>query len=322
MISPNGARRAGFELAVAHDLFVHHFGSRTFAGNGIDAGKILDENAGRFAAKWGLRGTNGQRIALRPWKSESHADLNGGSNSRGEENLTQSRKAAKNANGPVSWSNGDLLGEAQRDDLALQFAASAPILNSPFSPLRLCVRSYSSSALDRATEPGERARVSLTMIVRDEENNLSHCLESVRGTFDEIVVVDTGSTDRTVEIARSFGAKVFEFEWVDSFAAARNEALSHATGDYAFWLDADDLVEPRELEKLRALLGRLRAGDHAAYVVALRAAIPARTVPAARLSSTTSGSFRCAMTFAGLIAFTNRFYRRCAGPTCRCSGQT
>jgi O-antigen biosynthesis protein len=50
------ARRAWFELAVAHDLFVHHFGSRTFAGNGIDAQKLLDENAGRFAAKWGLSG--------------------------------------------------------------------------------------------------------------------------------------------------------------------------------------------------------------------------------------------------------------------------
>ena len=48
------ARRAGFELAVAHDLFVHHFGSRTFAGNGVDAEKLLDENARRFAAKWGL----------------------------------------------------------------------------------------------------------------------------------------------------------------------------------------------------------------------------------------------------------------------------
>ena len=48
------ARRAGFELAVAHDLFVHHFGSRTFVGNGIDAEKLLDENARRFAAKWGL----------------------------------------------------------------------------------------------------------------------------------------------------------------------------------------------------------------------------------------------------------------------------
>jgi glycosyltransferase involved in cell wall biosynthesis len=96
------------------------------------------------------------------------------------------------------------------------------------------------------------------MIVRDEESNLPHCLESVRGVFDEIIVVDTGSKDRTIEIARSFGAKVFEFAWIDSFSAARNEALSHATGDYAFWLDADDVVEPREVEKLRALLGTLR----------------------------------------------------------------
>ena len=105
------------------------------------------------------------------------------------------------------------------------------------------------------------------MIVRDEEKNLSNCLESVRGIFDEIVVVDTGSTDRTVEIARSFGANVFDFVWVDSFSAARNEALSHATGDFAFWLDADDVVEPAEREKLRELLRRLRAGDQAAYVV-------------------------------------------------------
>ena len=63
------ARRAGFELAVAHDLFVHHFGSRTFAGNGIDAEKLLDENARRFADKWGLNGTNGRRVALQPWSS-------------------------------------------------------------------------------------------------------------------------------------------------------------------------------------------------------------------------------------------------------------
>ena len=61
------ARRAGFELAVAHDLFVHHFGSRTFAGNGIDAEGLLDDNARRFAAKWGLPGTNGRRVALRPF---------------------------------------------------------------------------------------------------------------------------------------------------------------------------------------------------------------------------------------------------------------
>jgi glycosyltransferase involved in cell wall biosynthesis len=86
----------------------------------------------------------------------------------------------------------------------------------------------------------------------------AHCLVSVRGVFDEIVVVDTGSTDRTVEIARSFGANVFLFVGDDDFAAARNEAPAHATGDYVFWLDADDVVEPDKREKLWALLGRLK----------------------------------------------------------------
>jgi glycosyltransferase involved in cell wall biosynthesis len=90
--------------------------------------------------------------------------------------------------------------------------------------------------------------------VKNEQENLQRCLASVEEVFDEIIVVDTGSTDRTKEIARELGAKVFDFEWVDSFAAARNEALSHATGDYAFWLDADDVVEPVERVKLLALL--------------------------------------------------------------------
>ena len=71
------------------------------------------------------------------------------------------------------------------------------------------------------------------MIVRDEQENLPHCLESVRGLFDEIVVVDTGSKDRTVEIARSFGAKVFHFTWIDDFAAARNVALKQRNSDIA-----------------------------------------------------------------------------------------
>ena len=96
----------------------------------------------------------------------------------------------------------------------------------------------------------------------------STCLESVRGLLDEIVVVDTGSKDRTVEIARSFGAKVFEFVWVDDFAAAHNAALARATGDYAFWLDADDVIDPPEREKLRVLLGQLRdGGAEQAFVV-------------------------------------------------------
>ena len=96
------------------------------------------------------------------------------------------------------------------------------------------------------------ATILLTMIVKDEEKNISAFLGSVHGLFDEIVVVDTGSTDRTREIAREFGARVFEFVWVDDFAAARNAALARATGDYAFWLDADDVIDPPEREKLQA----------------------------------------------------------------------
>ena len=73
------ARRAGFELAVAHDLFVHHFGSRTFLGNGIDIDGLLEENARRFAAKWGLAGGNNGRqvVALRPWKQPEEGVGNG-----------------------------------------------------------------------------------------------------------------------------------------------------------------------------------------------------------------------------------------------------
>ncbi len=63
------ARRAGFELAVAHDLFVHHYGSRTFVGNGVDAERVLDENARRFAAKWGDDVPQGRRVALRAWRN-------------------------------------------------------------------------------------------------------------------------------------------------------------------------------------------------------------------------------------------------------------
>ncbi len=112
-----------------------------------------------------------------------------------------------------------------------------------------------------SASPRLRARpciVSLTMIVRNEQENLPNALSSVAGLFDEIVVVDTGSTDRTAEIARQFGARVFDFVWVDDFAAARNAALARAMGDYAFWLDADDVIDPPQRAKLEALLDGLR----------------------------------------------------------------
>ena len=88
--------------------------------------------------------------------------------------------------------------------------------------------------------------ISLCMIVRNEEKVLGRCLACVQGFADEIIIVDTGSTDRTKEIAFSFTDKVYDFKWKDDFAAARNFAFSKGTGDYLFWLDADDVVRQEE----------------------------------------------------------------------------
>src|SRR5437667_7943437 len=82
--------------------------------------------------------------------------------------------------------------------------------------------------------------LSLTMIVRNEEATLAACLSSAADLVDEIVVVDTGSTDGTKEVAARFGARVFDFPWRDDFAAARNESLSHARGNWILWLDGDE----------------------------------------------------------------------------------
>jgi len=92
-----------------------------------------------------------------------------------------------------------------------------------------------------------RPRISLVMIVKNEERFLRNCLNSARELVDEIVIVDTGSTDHTLAIAQEFGAKIVRSEWTDDFAAARNISLEHATGDWALWLDADEEIPAESL---------------------------------------------------------------------------
>jgi glycosyltransferase involved in cell wall biosynthesis len=86
--------------------------------------------------------------------------------------------------------------------------------------------------------------VSACLIVRDEEPTLARCLESLTGLHDELVVVDTGSLDRTVEIAATFGARVERFEWRDDFAAARNHACDLARGAWIVMVDGDEILAP------------------------------------------------------------------------------
>jgi glycosyltransferase involved in cell wall biosynthesis len=109
-------------------------------------------------------------------------------------------------------------------------------------------------------------RLSLCMIVKNEEQYLEGCLQSVQGVVDEIIVVDTGSTDRTVEIAARFGAKILPFVWENDFSAARNESLRHATGEWILYLDADERLAEGQTQLLRSLIKNQNAG---AYMVTI-----------------------------------------------------
>lgn len=111
-----------------------------------------------------------------------------------------------------------------------------------------------------------KEQLSVCMIVKNEESCLANCLESIKSIASEIIIVDTGSTDNTIKIAKQFGAKIFHFEWIDDFSAARNFSLSQATQVWSLVLDADEIISKIDLEKLRILL----KGEQKAYVFSTR----------------------------------------------------
>jgi tetratricopeptide (TPR) repeat protein len=107
-----------------------------------------------------------------------------------------------------------------------------------------------------AARPAEGLTLSLCMIVKDEEEMLPRCLAAVRDAVDELVIVDTGSHDRTREIALEYGARLIDFEWTGSFSDARNVSFDAATGDWLMFLDADEVLVEGDGERLRALTGQ------------------------------------------------------------------
>lgn len=101
------------------------------------------------------------------------------------------------------------------------------------------------------------ATVSLCMIVKNEEKVLARCLDSAKAFADEIVIVDTGSTDRTKEIGRLYTDRIYDFTWQDDFSAARNYSFSLASMDYCMWMDADDVAPESARQQIRDLKERL-----------------------------------------------------------------
>ncbi|WP_404454409.1 sulfotransferase [Virgibacillus necropolis] len=97
-------------------------------------------------------------------------------------------------------------------------------------------------------------KISLCVITKNEENNIKKCLESAGDVLFEKIVVDTGSTDKTTEIAKKMGAKVYNFKWIDDFSAARNFAISKAKGDWILFLDADEHIELTQMNLLEKIV--------------------------------------------------------------------
>ncbi len=107
---------------------------------------------------------------------------------------------------------------------------------------------------EKPAEGQQKPLLSLSMIVKDEEDMLAGCLDSVKDIADEIVIVDTGSTDKTKEIAQQYGAKLYDFDWVDDFSAARNESLKRCAGEWILYMDADERLDKESAKDLRDFL--------------------------------------------------------------------
>ncbi|MDE3076948.1 MAG: glycosyltransferase family 2 protein, partial [Chloroflexota bacterium] len=138
-----------------------------------------------------------------------------------------------------------------------QLPAAAHQLPAAARQLPAAARQLPAAARQLSATRPRRPTISACLIVKNEEANLGRCLRSLKGKVDEVIVVDTGSTDGTVEIARQGGARVAYFPWCDDFSAARNESLKLAASDFIIWIDADEeLIEhkPGALAKLAASL--------------------------------------------------------------------
>jgi GT2 family glycosyltransferase/Flp pilus assembly protein TadD len=230
------AREAGVKLAVAPEVYIHHFGSRTFKGLGIETRPQLQKNFELFRDKWGTEATAGYRLP------EPTADA-----------PPSVLVPAEGAASPSVEPSAVVEARATGRDAAASPAHLVELVRDP----------------EAGTLP-----LSLCMIVKNEEARLGGCLDTAADLFPDVIITDTGSTDRTREIALRYGARVVDFPWCDSFAAARNASLRAARGRWVMWLDADDRLDQEARRKLRDLFSTL--GDEiGAYAMRVRSVMDA-----------------------------------------------
>ena len=198
--------------------------------------------------------------------------------------------------------------EGNLQEIARRRRAGNAATNLP-APVRAALKPLADRAKSCAkrARPVEGLRLSLCMIVKDEEEMLPRCLAAVKPAVDEMIVVDTGSTDRTVEIAESFGARVLHHEWTGSFSDARNVSLEAATGDWIIYLDADEVLVEEDAERLRAS----PAASGARRSPSSRPTTPATSRTARRSPTTPCACSATAPSTASRAACTSRWPTRC-----------
>jgi GT2 family glycosyltransferase/tetratricopeptide (TPR) repeat protein/SAM-dependent methyltransferase len=217
------ARQAGFRAVIARDAFVHHAGSATFGADKVDLHALMRDNAAIFEDKWQRLSGPAAAATVAPSAPDSRA------RSRVDRPVSVPLDVAPNPAGANTPGRLD-------------------IARAPGGGLLLVPRA------GRASGGNDRVpRLSLCMIVRDSAATLPACLESIRPWVDEMVIVDTGSRDRTPAIVERYGATLFYFPWCDDFSAARNESVRHARGEWVFWMDSDDTIDAECGRRLRAL---------------------------------------------------------------------
>ncbi len=170
-----------------------------------------------------------------------------------DEAAAKGRAASDHVRQHWTWERASEIAAARAADLVERRAAEAAALRARRARRAPPIELPACARLPRPFPPAPaEPKLTVCLITKNEERFLPGCLQSVRDLADQIVVVDTGSTDRTPTIAADFGAEVHEFAWRDDFAAARNAALEHARGDWILMLDADEEVTPEGREILRA----------------------------------------------------------------------
>jgi tetratricopeptide (TPR) repeat protein len=234
---------------IARDAFVHHFGGQTFRDLGIDYNALIRHNQEVFRAKW-------QNLGQFPRPTSAGHKPEARAKGEAVSPTSAGHKPEAPAKGEPSPSLA-LQACVQRDRLASNAIAvpPPPAAPAPFTLAPALTRLAAQLIPGRGLKlVRQRVKLSLCMIVRNNESTIRAALESIRPWVDEMIVVDTGSTDRTPEIARELGAKVFFFRWCDSFSAARNFSIDQAQGEWIFWIDSDDTIDAANGRQLRALV--------------------------------------------------------------------